>query len=174
MGRTHVIGQTPIISIGGQQRRNPVRTRTSQWSAALVIAVSLLLVASYATEAGDKDKKLTPAAGKIALKDGKGEAKGKLDEKDAKDASRTDCYCKVYTVKLEAGKTYQLDCNSDWDNWLRIEDAKGKQLAEDDDSGGGTNAQILFECKTAGEYRVIVTSFDAGTTGDFTVTVAAK
>ena len=139
------------------------------------MTASILLVSSYATEAaGDKGKKLSPAVGKIALKDGKGEVKGKLEASDPKDASRDECYCKIYAIKLEAGKTYQVYCKSEWDNWLRIEDAKGKQLAEDDDSGGGTDAQIVFECKTAGEYRVIVTSFDAAATGDFIVTVATK
>jgi hypothetical protein len=138
------------------------------------MTASILLASNYATEAGDKDKKLSPAIGKIALKDGKGEVKGKLEANDPKDARRTESYCKIYAIKLEAGKTYQLDCKSDWDNWLRIEDAKGKQLAEDDDSGGGTDAQIIFECKTADEYRVIVTSFDAATMGDFIVTVATK
>jgi len=149
-------------------------TRTRQSSVALVMTASLLLASNYATEAGDKDKKLSPAVGKIVLKDGKGEVKGKLEANDPKDASRTEMYCKIYAIKLEAGKTYQLDCKSDWDNWLRLEDAKGKQLAEDDDSGGGTDAQIIFECKTAGEYRIIVTSYDAATTGDFIVTVATK
>lgn len=100
--------------------------------------------------------------------------KGKLADSDPKDASRKESYCKIYTIKLEAGKTYQLDCTSDWDNWLRLEDVKGKQLAEDDDGGGGTNAQIVFECKTTGEYRVIVTSFTDNDTGDFTLTVAKK
>jgi hypothetical protein len=141
---------------------------------ALFVAASILLASSYATEAGDKDKKLSPAVGKIALKDGKGEVRGKLDANDPRDVSRKEMYCKIYAIKLEAGKTYQFDCKSDWDNWLRIEDAKGKQLAEDDDSGGGTDAQIIFECKTAGEYRVIVTSFDEATTGDFIVTVTTN
>src|SRR6516162_9750386 len=140
-------------------------TRMRQSSVALVMAASILLASSHAMEAGDKEKKLTPAVGKIALKDGKGEVKGKLETNDPRDVTRPECYCKVYTIKLEAGKTYQLDCKSDWDNWLRIEDAKGKQLAEDDDSGGGTDAQIIFECKTAGDYRIIVTSYDAATTG---------
>jgi hypothetical protein len=149
-------------------------TRTWRSSAALAIAATILLASRHSTEAGDKETKLSPAVGKIALKDGTGEIKGKLDAKDPKDASRNESYCKIYTIKLEAGKTYQFDCSSDWDNWLRIEDAKGKQLAEDDDSGGGTDARIIFDCKTAGEYRVIVTSFNAEETGDFTVTVAMK
>ena len=147
-------------------------TKTRQSAVALVMTVSIVLVANCASEAGDK--KLSPAVGKIALKDGKGEVKGKLEASDHKDASRAECYCKIYSIKLESGKTYQVDCKSAWDNWLRIEDAKGKQLAEDDDSGGGTDAQIVFECKTAGEYRVIVTSYDAATTGEFVVTVAPK
>ena len=148
--------------------------RTRQYLVALVVATNILLVSGDITFAGDKNQKLSPAVGKIELKDGKGEIKGKLAASDPKDVGRKECYCKIYTVKLEAGKSYQIDCRSDWDNWLRIEDAKGKQLAEDDDSGGGTDAQIVFECKTAGEYRVIVTSFEPGETGDFTLTVAKK
>src|SRR5262245_55352676 len=140
----------------------------------MVVAVSMLLVPGYGHALGDKEKKLTPAVRKTELKEGKGNSKGKLATSDPKDASRKDCYCKIYAIKLEAGMTYQFDCVSDWDNWLRIEDAKGKQLAEDDDSGGGTNAQIVFECKTSGEYRIIVTSFDAADTGDFIVTVVTK
>jgi hypothetical protein len=151
-----------------------VSTTTRQLAMALVMATSLLLASNYATAGGEKGQKLSPAVGKIELKDGKGELKGKLAASDPKDTGRTDSYCKIYTIKLEAGKTYQFDCKSEWDNWLRIEDAKGKQLAEDDDSGGGTDAQIIFECKTAGEYRVIVTTYNAGDTGDFTVIVAKK
>ena len=151
-----------------------MNSKTRQISAALVLATSILLASGFATQAGDKGKKLSPAVGKIEVKDGMGEVKGKLDAKDPKDVSRTEMYCKIYAIKLEAGKTYQFDCKSVWDNWLRIEDAKGKALAEDDDSGGGTDAQIIFDCKTAGEYRVIVTSYEAGETGDFIVTVARK
>jgi hypothetical protein len=139
--------------------------------AALVGAISIVFVSGFAADAGEK--KLSPAVGKIELKEGKGELKGKLATTDPKDVGRTEAFCKIYTIKLEAGKSYQFDCKSDWDNWLRIEDAKGKQLAEDDDTNG-TDAQIIFECKTAGEYRVIVTSFEPAETGDFTVTVAKK
>jgi len=139
---------------------------------ATFVGVGLFLVSGYAAVAGDK--KLSSAVGKIELKDGKGEVKGQLAATDPKDASKNECYCKIYTIKLEAGKSYQIDCTSAWDNWLRLEDAKGKQLAEDDDDGGGTNAQIVFECKTDGEYRIIVTSFEPGDTGDFQVAVAKK
>ena len=81
-------------------------TRTRQSSVALVMAVGILVVSSYATQAGDKGQKLSPAVGKIEIKDGKGEVKGKLEASDPKDASRNECYCKIYAIKLEAGKTY--------------------------------------------------------------------
>jgi hypothetical protein len=152
---------------------NKMSMKKRQVSLAIFVAVSILLV-SHNAGSTDEKPKLLPAVGKIELKEGKGEVKGKLAASDPKDSGRKECYCKIYTIKLEAGKSYQFDCTSDWDNWLRLEDAKGKQLAEDDDSGGGTNAQIVFECKTAGEYRVIVTSFSDADTGDFTVTVTKK
>lgn len=149
-----------------------MRFGTCLCSLAIFVGVNLFLFSAHAVVAGDK--KLSPAVDKIELKDGKGEIKGKLAATDPKDTGRNECFCKIYTVKLEAGKSYQINCTSDWDNWLRLEDAKGKQLAEDDDDGGGTNAQIVFECKTDGEYRVIVTSFEPGDMGDFKLTVAKK
>src|SRR5260370_16504225 len=108
----------PVTSMGDHSWRTTVSTRTRQSSVALIMAATILLVSSYATDAGDKGKKLSPAVGKIALKDGKGEVKGKLEANDPKDASREECYCKIYTIKLEAGKTYQLDRNTAWDNRL--------------------------------------------------------
>jgi hypothetical protein len=99
---------------------------------------------------------------------------GKLTKDDPKDKRRNGA-SQVHTVKMKAGKTYTIDMvSTELDSYLFLDDNTGKQLAEDDDSGGGTDAQIVFECKTAGDYRVVVTSFDAATTGDFTVMVAKK
>jgi serine protease Do len=60
------------------------------------------------------------------------------------------------------------------DSFLRLEDAKLRQLAQDDDSGGNRNARIMFPCQRAGTYRIICTSFNEGATGNFTVQVAEK
>src|SRR5579862_6480339 len=53
----------------------------------------------------------------------------------------------TYKVKLEASKTYVIDMISPdqkvLDPFLRLLDAKGKQLAEDDDGGEGLNARII-------------------------------
>ena len=51
-----------------------------------------------------------------------------------------------------------------------LSDATGKKLAEDDDSGGGLNARIVFRAAQAGTYRLQATSFNGGA-GAFTLTV---
>ncbi len=85
----------------------------------------------------------------------------------------------VYRVKLAAGTTYTIDMVAPnqpaLDPYLVLTDAAGKRLAEDDDSGGGLNARIVFRPEQAGTFRIVATSFNNGT-GDFTLTVrdAAK
>src|SRR5207249_8495492 len=80
----------------------------------------------------------------------------------------------VYQVKLVAGKTYVIDMVSPdskaLDPYLVLSDAAGKKLAEDDDSGGGLNARIVFHAEKDGVYRIQATSFNAGS-GAFTLTV---
>ena len=56
------------------------------------------------------------------------------------------------------------------DTYLFLYDAAGKKLAEDDDSGGGLNARIIFHAEQDGTYRIRATSFNAGR-GAFTLTV---
>jgi hypothetical protein len=82
---------------------------------------------------------------------------------------------RVYQVKLVEGKTYVIDMTSPdtkaLDPFLRLQDATGKQLAQDDDSGGGLNARIIFRAPATGTYRIVATSFlDAGR-GEFNLTV---
>ena len=97
----------------------------------------------------------------IKLADGKVEVNGVLGKDDPK--YRGDAVCKVYLVKLKAGKTYQIDMASkEVDSYLRLENAKGVKLAEDDDSGGDLNASITFDCKGDGDYRITATTFGPG------------
>jgi serine/threonine-protein kinase len=80
----------------------------------------------------------------------------------------------VYQVKLAAGKTYVIDMVSPnpkaLDPYLVLTDDAGKKLAEDDDSGGGLNARIIFRVPQDGTYRIRATSFNGGR-GDFTLSV---
>jgi hypothetical protein len=68
---------------------------------------------------------------------------------------------KVYPVKLEAGKNYQIDMVSRvLDAYLFVEDAGGTVLAQDDDSGGGLNARIVFQPPRTATYRIVATTFN--------------
>ncbi|MFO0967668.1 MAG: serine protease [Gemmataceae bacterium] len=78
---------------------------------------------------------------------------------------------KVAEVNLQAGQRYQIDLiSSQFDAFLRIEDAKGKELANDDNSGGGQNARITFTPPADGVYRLFATTND-GRLGQFLLLV---
>jgi hypothetical protein len=82
---------------------------------------------------------------------------------------------KAFTVELSAGKTYVIDlkqaAGSKIDPYLRLTDAAGKLLAQDDDSGGGLNAQIVFRAPNTASYRVQASSIRPNVTGGFVLTV---
>jgi thiol-disulfide isomerase/thioredoxin len=97
---------------------------------------------------------------------------GELTDKDARDSVHKDSYCKVYPFKMTAGQTYRIDLRSRaFDSFLRLEDPSGKQVAEDDDSGGQFNARLVYKAKQTGEYKVIATTFPPSQTGKYTLTV---
>jgi hypothetical protein len=108
----------------------------------------------------------------LELKDGKARVQGKLSTDDAKDRVRAASYCQIFKVKLTEGRSYQIDMRSkDLDAYLRLEDADGKQLAQDDDSGGNLNARIRFKCPRDGTYRIIATTYRSGAVGAYELTV---
>jgi tetratricopeptide (TPR) repeat protein/CHAT domain-containing protein len=97
---------------------------------------------------------------------------GKLTGTDARDRVRKGSHHRVHEVPLQAGKHYLIDLvSADFDPFLRLENDTGKQLAEDDDSGGGTKARLVFAAPGPGRYRIIGTSFKSGETGAYRLTV---
>lgn len=81
--------------------------------------------------------------------------------------------CKIYNVKMTGGTTYSIILRSrQFDAYLRLEDAKGGRLAENDDGGPGfgLDSHILFRAPATANYRVIATSL-APATGEFTLSV---
>jgi CHAT domain-containing protein len=143
------------------RQRTCYRRRFALRSRLLLVLMALGLLAVPAS-GGDK-----PAPSKPLL-----EAEGQLASDDPVDPLRKQAFHKVYSVKLAAGTTYQIDLVSkDFDAYLRLEDRQGKPLAEDDDSGGETNARITYRAAESAAFRVIVTSFGAGATGKFLVKV---
>jgi hypothetical protein len=79
---------------------------------------------------------------------------------------------KLFTVELEAGRTYQIDqVSRQFDAYLYLEDPAGVIVGEDDDSGGNLNARIIYKADKAGKYHIVATSFNGATAGAFTLTV---
>jgi hypothetical protein len=88
------------------------------------------------------------------------------------DPIRPGRFHKVHKVELKAGVVYTIDlAGKTFDAFLRLEDAAGKQLAVDDDSGGNYNARIEFTPPRTEEYRIIATTFPPGQTGPYTLMV---
>jgi hypothetical protein len=99
------------------------------------------------------------------------EVKGVLTPGDPFDSVRTQMFHVVHFYRMKADTTYTIDLISTWDNYLRLENAQGIQLAQDDDSGGFPNARIIFRAPQDGWYRIIVTSYASGASGPYTLRV---
>jgi glutathione peroxidase-family protein len=117
---------------------------------------------------------LMPATAGVARAGGKIEKDIKITDKltkdDTKDKKRGFA-CKIHTVKMAKGSAYTIDMvSNEFDAYLRLEDSAGKELDEDDDSGGNQNARIIFNCPKDGDYRIICTCYSEAT-GNFTLTV---
>ena len=138
-------------------------------SAALLLAACSLLPGS--SQAGDKkdiktdEKKDSPPM--------EFRASDEFTNADLKDKVRTEMFSKTYAHKMTEGRTYQIDLKgaNNMDTYLRLENADGEQLAEDDDSGGGLDARIVFRAPKTGEFTIVCTTFAPGTMGKFTLIV---
>ena len=99
-------------------------------------------------------------------------AVGKLTRKDALDRVRTRSHHKVHVVKLSVGNRYTIDLISpDFDTYLRVEDASGTSLAQNDDGGEGLNSRLSFRAEKNGNYRIIATAFDGNDLGSYSIII---
>jgi hypothetical protein len=77
----------------------------------------------------------------------------------------------AWTLVGRRGERVQVDVmSSDFDAYLILQDAAGVKLATDDDSGGGTNARLIFTLPADGAYRIIAT-YHQGSFGAYTLFV---
>ena len=91
--------------------------------------------------------------------------KGTLTKDDGKDAMRGGPM-QTHKIFLKGGAVYTIDMvSSEMDSYLRLLDPKGKQLDEDDDSGGNLNSRIVFNCVNDGNYQIVTTTFGADMKG---------
>jgi HEAT repeat protein len=117
-------------------------------------------------------KEAAAALAKISPPKGTKIIDGQLAATDPLDKVRKQMHHKVHTVAMMAGQVYVIDLQSnDFDSWLRLEDAAGKQLAQDDDGGGFPHARITFTAPATADYRLIVTTYAPGKTGTYTLKV---
>lgn len=95
-----------------------------------------------------------------------------LTSNDSLDRVRTGSYSKVHRLSLSAGRTYVIDLNSSaLDPFLRIENAKGEEVAQDDDSGGNLNARFVLSPAKDDYYRLIVTTYKSAIKGTYNLSV---
>jgi hypothetical protein len=90
---------------------------------------------------------------------------------DLKDKVRSECFSKIFTFKMMAGKTYQIDMvSAEIDPYLRLENSQGAALDENRKGGGKGNARLLYRAPKTDDYDIIATSTNPGM-GKFTLTV---
>jgi serine protease Do len=104
------------------------------------------------------------------------ETEGRVAKDDPLDTKQAECHRKVHTIKLAPGSVYTIDLVGTknprrYDPYLRLEDAKGRQIAEDDDGGGNLNSRIVYKPVKEGEYKIIVTSCEPGQAGPYKLVV---
>src|SRR5207245_1271568 len=113
----------------------------------------------------------------LTLQAGQVSVNHQLTPTDPQDRNFPAARCKTYTIQLTAGKTYQIDMvrvgATTLDPYLCLEDANGRTLLEDDDSGGNLNSRIVFNCTRTDNYRVVATSFN-GSLGPYVLTVQQR
>ncbi len=108
----------------------------------------------------------------VELRLDKGRATYNGTVEEAEETYRDKKSFKILTIKLEQGKTYQIDLHSGaFQAFLFLEDADGNLLEENGSPGGGGNARIDFRADRSGTYRLIATSVGGFRTGNFLLSV---
>ena len=111
----------------------------------------------------------------IELKLVKGQAKfnGTIEATDEKYQNKK--LSKIFTIKFEQGKTYQIDLMSqEFSGYLYLEDVDGQFLDKSYSGGRGLTSRIVYRAAEAGTFRIIATSQDGAKTGGFSFSVHVK
>ncbi|MDY6782605.1 MAG: trypsin-like peptidase domain-containing protein [Cyanobacteriota bacterium] len=76
----------------------------------------------------------------------------------------------VYSFEGRAGEEVEITMNSnEVDAYLILVTPGGQDIAQDDDSGGGTNAKIVATLPANGTYWIVANSYQAGELGNYTL-----
>jgi hypothetical protein len=103
------------------------------------------------------------------------EVEGKLSPDDPKDSRMQDSFQKTYLLRMVPGSVYTIEMFSpdakQLDPYLRLEDSKHAELAEDDDGAGKHDARIVFRPLHEDEYRIIATTYGPHQAGPYRLVV---
>ncbi len=89
-------------------------------------------------------------------------------------------YVDVYNFSGTAGQRIAVSMNSSaFDTYLYLKNSGNQTLAENDDSGGGTNSRIpmtsgFFTLPANGTYSIYATSYSAGLTGAYSLNLVSE
>src|SRR5262245_22482904 len=129
--------------------------------ALLCWATALVLALTAAPAAAQADKPLT--------------IEGQLRATDPLDRLRQQSHHEVHEVDLKKGHLYLIELRSGaFDPFLRVEDARGKKLAENDNiSKEDLNSRLGFVPGATARYRLVVTAFAGQQTGPYVLHLRA-
>lgn len=84
-------------------------------------------------------------------------------------------YFNAYTFQVEQGQRITIDMlSTELDAYLILLDPNGQDVAQDDDSGGNTNARLIVTAPSSGTYTVLANSYAAGEMGRYQLRVTAS
>lgn len=118
----------------------------------LLLAVCLSTVTDAAAQLAEKVAEV-PKQGLII--------DGELKKTDPTIAALRGAPYRVVSVKLVKGEFYVAELQSKkFDTILMLANPAGRQIAMDNNGGGGTNSRIRFQAKAGGVYQLAVASID--------------
>lgn len=83
-------------------------------------------------------------------------------------------YFDVYTFDVQQGQNITVEMISNELNaYLILLDPNGQDIAQDDDSGNGSNARLVATAPLSGQYTVLANSYATGEVGNYQLQVSA-
>ena len=84
-------------------------------------------------------------------------------------------YYDIVSFDGVANQWVTIDLTSgDFDTWMTLRINGGRDLDTDDDDGDGTNSRISWRLPLTGKYEIVVTSYFARETGEYTVSLDCR
>jgi serine protease Do len=83
-------------------------------------------------------------------------------------------YFDAYTFDVQQGETITIEMMSnELDAYLILLDPNGQDIAQDDDSGNGTNARLMATAPLSGRYTVLANTYATGEMGEYQLQVSS-